>query len=144
MRQPDKYYSCEWTLLSQVNDSVDGPGCCEIPDHREHLRPYVKRSLTTPQEINLTNPERYHSLSVLPIRPFLYAKKKLQRDVRGEKLVQFHPCHLWQKEETKESATKPTVCCCHRRVFGHSGVIRSLNEKLQVSLNNSCVECWAP
>ena len=45
--------------------------------HQEHLRPRVKRSLTTPQEINLTNPERYHSqLSQMFANPPFFCMQK--------------------------------------------------------------------
>ena len=44
--------------------------------------------------------------------------------------MQFHPCHLWQKEETKELATKPTVVVAIEGCLENSGVIRSFKEKL--------------
>ena len=97
--------------------------------HQEHLRPRVKRSLTTPQEINLTNPERYHSLNVCQSGHFVCKKETAKRRSRGETgaISSMPPVAKGGNEGVSHEAN---CCCWHRRVFGHSGVIRSLKEKL--------------
>lgn len=109
-------------MLSQVNDGIDGPGCCEIPD-----APGAPQTLT-PQEINLTNPERYHS-QVFANPPISYAQETAKRRSRGETgaISSMPP----EAKGGNEGVCHEANCfCCHRRVFGHSGVIRSLKEKL--------------
>ena len=97
--------------------------------HQEHLRPRAKRSLTTPQEINLTNPERYHSLNVCQSGHFVCKKETAKRRSRGETgaISSMPPVAKGGNEGVSHEAN---CCCWHRRVFGHSGVIRSLKEKL--------------